>query len=56
MHRQWLIYRRADLNAAIAHEQALGRNTGLLHAARRAVALLDELINEQSTDGPVTIG
>lgn len=37
----WLRYRKADLVAQIAAEEALGRNTGLLHAAKRMVAHLE---------------
>lgn len=37
----WLRYRKADLAAQIAAEEALGRNTGLLYAARRMVAHLE---------------
>lgn len=38
----WLRYRKADLVAQIAAEEAMGRTTGLLHAAKRMVAHLEE--------------
>lgn len=37
----WLRYRLADLRAQIAAEEALGRNTGLLRAAKRMVRHFD---------------
>lgn len=41
--KQDLRWRRNDLQAQIDREERLGRNTGLLHAARRAVKTLDDL-------------
>lgn len=38
---QDMIYRRADLKSAINAEKRKGRNSGLLHAAQRAVAFFD---------------
>lgn len=39
-----LDYQRAALQAAINHEERIGRNTGLLHAARRAVKAINEML------------
>lgn len=48
---QDLHYRRSDLQAGIEREKALGRrNTGLLHAANRAVRFLDGLIKMASAE------
>jgi hypothetical protein len=37
-----MVNRRSDLQAAIEREEKRGRDTGLLHAARRAVAAMDK--------------
>ena len=41
MTDQWLRYRISDLKAQIAAEEAIGRNSGLLHAAQRMVKHLE---------------
>lgn len=51
----WMRYRKADLVAQIAAEEALGRNTGLLHAAKRMVAHLEGQTNMQDYPKPEPI-
>lgn len=45
--KQTLQYRRSDLKAAIAREEHRPQSpSGLIHAARRAVAALDEILKD----------
>lgn len=39
---QWLRCRISDLKASLRAEEALGRNTGLVHAARRMIRFLED--------------
>ena len=47
---QWLKYRISDLKASLAREEAEGRNTALVHAARRMIRFLEDREEEMDRE------
>jgi hypothetical protein len=52
---QWLRYRISDLKASLRSEEALGRNTALVHAAGRMIRYLEDSQLESQTSQSIGV-